>query len=145
MHENEHAAAIRLDNLYNTTADRRAGLHGDGWNAPRPTDIPIWHMRPGMQVQAPTHAEGWDTVVSAPQHDPNWRNEHIRVRNDLSGVERTLSRPYRSFVFVKAPAWMLSSEYFEFTHDNTPHPRTSALKPAAPSRSRAAAFKGQGR
>ena len=93
-------------------------------------------MRPGMQVQAPTHAQGWDTVISAPQHDADWRNEYIRVRNNTTQAERTLSRPYRSFVFVQAPAWMLSSEYFEFTHDNTPHPRTSALKPAAPSRSR---------
>lgn len=133
MYENEHAAALEEDALHNLTAVRRSGAHGDGWNASRPADIPIWHMRPGMQI--PYAGRGDNavyTVASAPQHDADWRNEHVLVRSNTTGETSVFSRPYRSFVFVQAPAWQLSSEYFTATHDSTPHPR-----PAAPSRSRA--------
>jgi hypothetical protein len=142
--ESEIITAYDLNAKHDLTAARRASSPADsGWNGTTVADIPIWHMRPGMQVQAHTHAEGWDTVISAPQHDADWRTEHILVRNDNTHQERVLSRPYRSMVFVKAPAYMLSSAYFHATHDSTPHSRTSALQPAAPSRSRAAATTGR--
>lgn len=140
MYENDYDAAVREDALHNTTARRRAT---PAWNAPRIADLPIWHLRPGMQL--PYQRTGSETVVSAPQHDANWRTEHVLLRNDLTHTTRVLSAPYRQTVFVSAPAWMLSSEYFHATHDTTPHPRTSALQPAGPDHlqaHRAAAFKG---
>lgn len=145
--ESEIRTAYDLNDKHDLLAARRASSPADsGWNGNTVADIPIWHMRPGMQVQALRYQDGWDTVVSAPQHDADWRNEHILVRNNTTHQERVLSRPYRSFVFVKAPAYMLSSEYFHATHDTTRHPRTSALQPAAPSRAKvqsAAKFKAQ--